>query len=222
MTLTGNAFLIMWHDIAPEGDAEYNLWHTQEHMPERIDLPGFRRARRGVNRGAARQVYFTLYEGDGLETFVTPEYQRSLNEPTDWTQRVAPTFRNFIRMVCRTASTGGRGQGGALTTLRCGLGGADAPALEDALSALAAIPSVTAVHVGEAQQDVSARKTTETALRPAMQEAGFDLVIMVEGIGLAELARDESLVAAAVEPLGFADVLIQSYDVAYTLTDVDA
>ncbi len=66
MPLTGSAFVIMWHDITPEADSEYNLWHTREHMPERIALPGFLRSRRGVNRGLDRQHYFTLYECAGL------------------------------------------------------------------------------------------------------------------------------------------------------------
>jgi hypothetical protein len=40
MTLQGTAFLAIWHDIAAEGEPEYNLWHTREHMPERVGIPG--------------------------------------------------------------------------------------------------------------------------------------------------------------------------------------
>ena len=58
--LRGNAFLIMWHDIASEGEDDYHHWHTKQHMVERVSHPGFRRSRRGVNWNLDRQRYFTL------------------------------------------------------------------------------------------------------------------------------------------------------------------
>ena len=55
MALAGRAFLAMWHDIAEAGDAEYNAWHTRQHMPERLGVPGFRVGRRyGGGRRPAR------------------------------------------------------------------------------------------------------------------------------------------------------------------------
>ena len=41
MSLPGNAFLAMWHDIEPDAWTEYMEWHTREHMPERLSIPGF-------------------------------------------------------------------------------------------------------------------------------------------------------------------------------------
>jgi hypothetical protein len=221
-TLQGNAFLIMWHDIAPEADDEYNLWHTRQHMPERIALPGFLRARRGVNRALSRQTYFTLYEGDTLDTFLTKEYSYSLNVPTAWTTQVAPHFRNFLRMTCAAGATFGRGAGGALTTVRVsyapGATEADALAAMPAVTeALMALPSVCGVHLGIAQPKFSSQATKETELRPRMDERPFDLVVVVEGIGLAELTRDEPAIVRACAALPARDPLTQSYDVAYTL-----
>jgi hypothetical protein len=221
--LLGTAFMIMWHDIAPEADGEYHLWHTREHMPERIALPGFLRSRRGVNRRLPRQQYFTLYEGESLETFLSEGYARSLNFPTAWTTRIAPHFRNFLRMSCKIASAEGRGIGGALTTVRCslnpGVTEADALALVPAVNdALMAIVSVCGAHVGVARPAFSSQATKETELRPHMAENTFDLVLIVEGIGLAELERDESAIAKACAILPVGDLAIQSYDMAYMLT----
>ncbi len=222
MALKGAAFVIMWHDIAPEGDAEYNLWHTRQHMPERLDHPGFLRSRRGVNRALTRQVYFTVYEGQGLETFDSPAYSRSLNHPTEWTQKVAPTFRNFLRTACAVLRSGGRGVGGGLVTSRfrlpAGMGEADAAAaLEPVLAALEDHPLATAAHLAAARPDFSGAPTSETELRPPMDEEPFDLVVMIEAIGLAEADALAPEVEAAIAAAGFARQTVQAYDVAYTL-----
>ena len=222
MPLRGSAFVIMWHDIAPEGDAAYNLWHTREHMPERIALPGFLRARRGLNRGLARQMYFTLYEGEDLEAFLSPDYKNSLNFPTEWTQKVAPHFRNFLRMACAVRATSGEGVGGAVATFRLTLGGRSEDdmlaALRPALSAIAALAPVSAAHVGCARPDHAGGATRETEIRPTMNEAPFDLVLIVEGIGLAELAAIEPDVVRLLAAQGVAAGIGQSYDMAYLLT----
>lgn len=227
MSLKGAAFIIMWHDIAAEADGEYNAWHTRQHMPERLDHPGFLRSRRGINRGADHQIYFTLYEGEALDTFVSPEYAQSLNNPTEWTQTVAPHFRNFLRMACEVRSTSGRGVGGGLLTARIALNGtldevAAEKALAPVLAQIAESNRVTGVHLAAARPDYSNQKTSETELRPKMNEAPFDVVVVIETIGLAEAESEASQVTEMLEAAGFSDALVQAYDVAYTLEKRDA
>jgi hypothetical protein len=227
MSLKGTAFVIMWHDIAAEADAEYNRWHTQQHMPERLDHPGFLRSRRGINRGLDRQVYFTCYEGETPDSFVTAEYQRSLNNPTDWTRVVAPHFRNFLRMACTQLHSGGRGVGGGLVTSRfnlpAGLNEADAAArLQPVIAALEQHDLISAVHLAAARPAVSGQKTSETELRPPMHEAPFDLVLFVETIGLPEAQAAAAPIEAAISAAGFANQIVQPYAVAYILERRDA
>jgi hypothetical protein len=62
MALAGNAFLALWNDIARSREPEYDRWHTQEHVPERVAVTGFLGARRYVNRGRENHRYFTLYD----------------------------------------------------------------------------------------------------------------------------------------------------------------
>ncbi|MBB3954449.1 hypothetical protein [Novosphingobium sediminicola] len=227
MALKGRAFIIMWHDITAQGDDDYHQWHTHQHMPERLDHAGFRRSRRGVNRGLDRQTYFTLYEGADLAGFVADDYAHSLNFPTEWTQSIAPHFRNFLRMACEVLETGGRGVGGALVSLRLRLpAGMDEDAghraLAPALAAINAMPQVTSVHLAAARPDFSEIRTSETELRPPMSEPPFDLVILAECMGLAEASAAQGAMVAAVEQAGFAEPLAQAYDVAYTLEKRDA
>jgi len=222
MALKGSAFIIMWHDIAPEGDADYNHWHTRQHMPERLDHPGFRRSRRGINRALSRQIYFTCYEGDGLETFVSPEYLASLNGPTDWTRSVAPHFRNFLRMACTVLHTSGRGSGGGLVTSRFDLpAGVDEGAMAKRILPLLRRyedhPAVTAVHLAAARPDFAGGETSETGLRPPMAEAPFALVVYLETIGLPEACELQDGLETGLAALGAVNQIVQPYAVAYTL-----
>jgi hypothetical protein len=122
MPLKGNAFMIVWHDIKTESEPDYHLWHTREHMPERLGVPGFLRGRRGVDWTREKYRYLTLYEGEGLKTFGSPEYLHRLNNPTPWTLKIQPAFHNFVRSACSIAATVGRGVGGAMITIRVPFG----------------------------------------------------------------------------------------------------
>lgn len=220
--LRGDAFLIMWHDIAPHEDHDYNHWHTKQHMVERLGHPGFRRSRRGVNRNTDRQRYLTLYEGDSLETFVSSEYVASLNSPTEWTTRVAPHFRNFLRCVCKTAYSRGRGIGGAVGTFRgCLPEGCDEESfydrLRERLQDFESDPMISGVHLAFAREEFSNAATTETRIRPPMHEDGFGFVLILETYGLREAETLAPGVAEILEGLHVTGLITQCYDVAYTL-----
>jgi len=227
MALLGSAFMIMWHDIAADAEHDYHLWHTREHMPERLALPGFLRGRRGVNWSLDYQRYFTLYEGQTLETFTSPEYMRSLNMPTVWTSRMAPSFRNFLRMACETLADAGAGVGGAVATLRAKLPPSSTETdflagVEQLNSQLMAISAVTAAHCAGARPQYSDMRTRETDLRPQMNERPFDIVVIVEGIGLIELTREFRTLMQVAGQAGLLDVVGRVYDTAFLLARNDA
>lgn len=214
----------MWHDIAPEAEEEYHHWHSKQHMPERLGHPGFRRSRRGVNWGYDRQRYFTLYEGDELATFVSEDYLRSLNGPTEWTSRMAPHFRNFLRSACDLRHSAGRGVGGAISSFRGRFpGDCDEEEflarLTPYLEALLREPSVAGGHVGAARPEFSSQRTRETDLRPEMSEGPFDFVMLIESFGLRELAGLAADAEAALVSLGAQDIVAQGYDMAHCLED---
>lgn len=222
MVLRGSAFMIMWHDIAPEGEAEYHHWHTKQHMPERLGHRGFNRSRRGVHWGYDRHRYFTLYEGDELQTFQSEDYLRSLNGPTEWTSSMAPHFRNFLRCACEVHDSRGRGMGGALATFRgrlpAGMAEADfSTAIRQYLDALFAQPLVCGTHLAFARPAFSNQATKETELRPAMAEGDFDFVLVVESYGLPEIEGLAPGIAAELTSLGAGELVSECYDVAYAI-----
>ena len=85
MGLKGSAFLVMWHDIAEGAVMDYIEWHTREHMPERLSIPGFTTGKRLHAPNASRYAFGTIYAGESLETFRSPDYLERLNNPTPWT-----------------------------------------------------------------------------------------------------------------------------------------
>ena len=59
MSLMGSACLAIWNDVEPAREAEYELWHTREHVPERCGVPGILAGRRYVAAESAHHRYFT-------------------------------------------------------------------------------------------------------------------------------------------------------------------
>jgi len=51
MALLGSAAMLLWYDIVREQIGEHDDWHTREHFPERLGVPGFIRTRRVGRRG---------------------------------------------------------------------------------------------------------------------------------------------------------------------------
>ena len=221
MPLRGSAFLAIWHDIEEHGELEYDDWHTREHMPERVGIPGFEAGRRFVDRSLDHHRYFTLYEAATLDVLGSAAYRARLDAPTPWTHKVQPTFTNFIRSACRAAASEGRGTGGALAKTiwfdsgKRPFARASGPLASDAL----AHHGVTSVHVGIAEPSVSRTPTAESALRGLPGEEVFDAVVLVDGIGRREVARALPSIEAALAPaLGEASTTSAVYDLAYALT----
>ena len=119
----------IWHDIAPEGRDEFYAWHGQEHMPERVSIPGFNCGRRFLARQADLQ-FFNLYETQSPEVVRGPEYKARLDSPTPRTLSAVKHFRNVARSLCRVlvkheVGESGLGQGGLMATLRYDIGETD-------------------------------------------------------------------------------------------------
>jgi hypothetical protein len=125
--LAGEAVVAIWNGIAPEARAEFYDWHHNEHMPERVGIPGFRRGRRYVALDAATHPeFFTLYEVDAMPVLQGSDYANRLNAPTPWTRRVTAQFRDTARGLARVLES--VGAGGVLLTLRFDADDAASPA----------------------------------------------------------------------------------------------
>lgn len=186
MGLAGRGVLAFWHDVAPGGEAEFDHWHVREHIPERVAVPGFLRARRYVS-GTAPPRYFYFYETESLETLRSPAYLARLGDPTPWTRRTLPLVRNNTRTACRVIQSLSTGVGGTVATLTFGPRPGHDEELRSwltgtALPAVAGRPGIVGTHLLQGDVAVStAAKGDEKKLLERPDEL-VRWVVLVEGI----------------------------------------
>lgn len=111
------AFLPLWNKFDPSLLDEYECWHTFEHVPERVSVPGFLGARRYARGEGGERVFFTLYEIESLQVLETSAYMELVDQPSDWSARMRQYFSDFRRYPCELVASGGRGIAGKIATL---------------------------------------------------------------------------------------------------------
>ena len=179
------AVLAMWADITPNAEAEFNEWHSREHIPERVNVPGFLGGRR-YRAIAGRPRYFMSYEIEGLATATSSPYLARLNDPTEWTRRMTPHFRNFMRTAFRITARLGGGHGGVAAVLRFAPKAGRDDALrrwltDTALPATTDRPGIVGTQLWEADVRASKVDTAERALR-GVSDRLANWVVLIEGI----------------------------------------
>lgn len=175
MPLEGTAFIALWNDRSPER-SDYDVWHSREHVPERLAVPGMIRATRYAGGKGNLPGYFTLYVLEDIRVLDRSEYVHLLNNPTPWSRSMRPDFSRFLRVPCLTELSRGGGVGG-WTILGLVKGGVDEKAIADLADELLASAPVTAVHFGIRDED-SASVPFSIDVDDADQPHG---VLMIEG-----------------------------------------
>jgi hypothetical protein len=172
--MLGTAAVAMWWDVAPEMKAEFEDWHSHEHIPERLAIPGFLRGARWI-AASGEPSYFVLYEVDSLATLTSGPYMERLNDPTPWSRKMMPHHRNMVRNLCEVRASFGRGVAQALARIEVEL-----PA--HALSVLTERSGLTAAHLLESRPMAGMAQTVEQKIRGGDAEAtwitligGYDL-----------------------------------------------
>jgi hypothetical protein len=220
MPLLGQAAMLLTFDIAAEAIVEHDDWHTHEHLPERLGIPGFLRGTRWVaTQGQPR--YLVLYEVAELATLESAAYLQRLNAPTPWTTKIMAHYRGMTRGFCAvTASFGlGAGQAGWLLRLRPQAGAEErlrAWLVGQLLPALPQRAGLVGAHLLEGAR--APAMTNEQRLRGA--DAGVDWAVLVTGYeadALAALAATE-FAPARLAAQGAADVQQAGYRAAVTLS----
>lgn len=90
------AILIVTTNPPADMEEEFNVWYDQEHVPERLAVPGFERAQRYYLTHGQRR-YAALYDVSALDVFESPAYlATSGDNNTPWTKRIISRC-NFVR-----------------------------------------------------------------------------------------------------------------------------
>jgi hypothetical protein len=115
--MLGRAAVAMWWNVAPEMRDEFEHWHTHEHIPERLSIPGFLRGTRWSALDGSPS-FFVLYEAARLAVLTGKDYLARLNDPTPWSRKMMPHHLDMVRSLCRVRASAGSPLARALTTVR--------------------------------------------------------------------------------------------------------
>ena len=88
--------VVIWNDIKEEMRDEFVQWHSIEHLPERVSIPGFISGQRWYGEHASPQ-YLTTYVTQNTGVLTSDAYVQRLNNPTPWTLKTVAAFCNTCR-----------------------------------------------------------------------------------------------------------------------------
>ena len=185
--------LAVWNDIAAEDEAQFNAWYVEEHVPERLGIPGILSARR-YRDAASPLSYAAIYDTESIAALASPAYLERLANPTPRTRAIMPRFRNMTRAACEIGADFGalRSPGAVLATLELG----EAPG-EDGLQALEAHAGVGRVRLALPDANATQVPNPEAKMRgePDRLPAPF---VLLEGHDEAEVRAAAARLAQAL------------------------
>jgi hypothetical protein len=182
MSLLGKAAVAMWWNIRSDQRSEFGDWHSHEHFPERMSIPGFCRGSRWTSTLDAEE-FFVLYELEQYETLSSKGYLDRLNAPTPWSTKMMPHHLNMVRSQCRVEASFGGGVATSLATVRLSPQAGKAEALKkilvEGLRELVSRPGLTGGHLLITDTPKTGSLTTEQQIRGEDGEA--DWIVLLSG-----------------------------------------
>lgn len=187
----GEAVMCTWTDCATEAEPDFTEWYNRQHLAERVALPGFLSGARYVaERG--RPKYLAYYEWESTSVGPTPAYMERQDNPTRWTRRIMPSFRNTIRTVFRRKLRLGLGRGAAAACLRLAPEPGKEARLERRLERLLPMlfkqPGMVGVTLLQVDPEGSRMDSNESRMR-AEQDALAAWVVHAEAMDMPALRR---------------------------------
>jgi hypothetical protein len=224
MALLGTAVLAMWWDVSAAMLSEFEDWHSHEHFPERLGIPGFRRASRWRSADDTGGI-FVMYELEGHETLSSSPYLAHLNAPTAWSTKMMPHHRNMVRSQCRVLETRGANVARHALTVRLSpASGRDASlraSLRSLIEQVATRPGLTGAHLMRHERPPVAA-TAEQKLRGDDREADWVLVVSgYDSAALESLAASRAAEAALVDAGAAPGSIAGLYTLAHSATPAD-
>jgi hypothetical protein len=226
MPLLGSAAMLLSFDVEAEAIEEHDRWHTHEHLPERLSIPGFRRGTRWLAIDGEPR-YMVLYEVESLATLASQAYLTRLNNPTSWTTRMMAHYRKMNRGLCAVIGSFGFGQGGTAALIRFTPEASCSTALnrwllEETLPAVPRMSGLGSAHLLQGAQQ--AAMTNEQHIRGVDGAIASALIITgYESQAVAAFAN-ELCAKRGLPPRGAAELSCAMYRWSYSLasSEVDA
>lgn len=197
---TGLGVLVVWNDVDPAHEDEFNDWYQRQHVPQRLGVPGFLDARRYM-AGSGSPKYCAFYRLDAVSVLATPVYREILAHPTRWTQRNMRWFRGVARSTCVVTLDQGAGVGGMLGWIAIRSTASQRPLLRERLAdvfgRMRADPMIVRLQLWENDAAVSGLGNPEEALRGGPDQVA-DAVVTIEGGTAACIEQAAGLATSAL------------------------
>ena len=119
MSDSRTGMVVIWNDIKEGMRDEFVQWHSSEHLPERVSIPGFISGQRWYGEHASPQ-YLTTYVTQNTGVLTSDAYIQRLNDPTPWTLKTVAAFRHTCRAAGEVMWEYGskKGYGGHILAIR--------------------------------------------------------------------------------------------------------
>lgn len=183
--------LFVLNDVLKGMDEEFTRWYQQEHLTERLALPGFRRARR-YRSVDGQPNYMVVYDCDTVQTLASAPYLDRVEHPSPWTRKIMPHFVNMERSACSETWSAGVGMGGAAIVTHCKpIHGREEDARcfirKELGPGLMENPSIVRIALWETNVGVTVTPSAERKLRHG-KDAIADWVLFIECTDLGQVA----------------------------------
>ncbi len=217
--------LVIWTDIKPDAEDDFNHWYDHQHLEERVGVPGFLNGRRYKAIGDAPAKYLAWYEVETPDVLGSDAYGARQANPTEWTSRIMPEFLNVTRVTSARITKSGGGLGCIAVSLcfNCADGLVDAlsAGLTQLVKTLTTYPGIVAAQAWRPSQADAAAGTTEAQLR-AHEEHPPVWTVMIEATSeaAAHTALQETNVAEQISHCADSEVIVGLYELVLARGDL--
>lgn len=196
--MLGTAAVTIWCNVEPGVRPEFDDWHTNEHLPERLAIPGFLRGTRWTAADGGTGI-FILYEVADAGVLTSAAYLERLNNPTPWSRKMMPRHMRMMRGLCRVVRSTGSSLGPGMLTIRLSPRQGSEARLEAWL--VAELPRLAgSAHLLRSIAAPAIGQTTEQQIRGGDTTPDWIVLVNGEGVLRADSLGEERLIAQGSAP----------------------
>ena len=195
MALLGKGALLNWGGVLPKHDLDYNLWHSLEHMPERMSVKGFLRAFRCVGLKGTKEndKYFMMYDVKNKNILSSKQYLNRLNNPTDWTSKILSKYVYPSRAICEVIKTKSltNGLSGFFVTIRYLSQNNDIKNFYNISDEIMKQNGIFSIHCFQSDREISLIKTKEKVIRSFQgnEDEIIDYAVVIECLNIYKVKK---------------------------------
>jgi hypothetical protein len=94
----GNTVMVVMMEVDPEHEEEFNRWYNEEHLPERLEIPGYVSARRfKLEEGEGVLTYLCIWELEDGSPLQSADYHAQNQRPSELRDRAHTHIKQRMR-----------------------------------------------------------------------------------------------------------------------------